>query len=107
MHKELMIQLFAVCMFQDIMVNTDFGEMLNRVREQLPDLRLRTGGDGAPRRPKARVHPMVKLKNYIEKNNLRLVDFFNRLDEDRSMSVTREEFAQGIEVGLVLPPWPY
>ena len=74
-------------------------EILNKVREELPNLKVRQGSEGAPRKPKARVHPFVKLRNYIEKHNLRLVDFFNKFDKDHSMSVTREEFAQGIEVG--------
>lgn len=43
---------------------------------------------------------MVKLRNYIEKNNLRLVDFFNKFDKDHSMSVTREEFTEGLEVNM-------
>lgn len=51
-----------------------------------------------PPKPKARVHPMVKLVNYIEKHELRLVDFFNKFDKDGSMSVTHEEFVEGIEV---------
>lgn len=97
---------------QDIMVNTDFGDVLRKVKEQIPLLKVRTGGDGVPLRPKAKVHPMIKLKNFIEKNNMRVVDFFNSLDEDHSMGVTREEFAQGIEVttiqeviSLCYAPW--
>ena len=42
--------------------------------------------------------PMTKLRNYMEENNLRLVDFFNQFDQDHSMSVTREEFKIGVEV---------
>jgi predicted nucleic acid-binding Zn finger protein len=85
--------------FSDIMVNSDFLDILKKVQEQTPSLKVRTGGDVAPLRPKAKLHPMMKLKNYIEKNNMRLVDFFNTLDKDRSMGVTRQEFAQGLEVG--------
>ncbi|ELU14920.1 hypothetical protein CAPTEDRAFT_163530 [Capitella teleta] len=82
--------------FSDILVNSDFGDILKKVREQLPALKVRTGGDGVPLRPKAKLHPMTKLTNYIEKNNLRLVDFFRTLDKDGSMGVTREEFSQGL-----------
>ena len=42
----------------------------------------------------------VKLQNYIEKRKMRLIDFFNQFDADGSMSVTREEFSQGLEVSL-------
>ena len=41
---------------------------------------------------------MTKLAHYIEKQGLRLVDFFNKFDKDGSMSVTHEEFVEGIEV---------
>lgn len=63
---------------------------------------MKHGGMEPPKKPKAPVHPMVKLANYIQKNNLRLVDFFNKFDKDGSMSVTYEEFEQGIEVWYIL-----
>jgi len=51
-----------------------------------------------PPKPKARLHPMVKLQNYIDKHNLKLIDFFQKFDKDGSMSVSHEEFADGIQV---------
>ena len=85
---------------QDILVNNDFHDVFKQVQEQLPNIKMKHGGDGLVPKPKAKVHPMIKLQNYIEKNNLRLVDFFNRFDKDGSMSVTREEFKEGIDVSL-------
>ena len=41
---------------------------------------------------------MVKLQRFIQKNNLRLVDFFNDFDTDGSMSVTYDEFEIGLKV---------
>lgn len=41
---------------------------------------------------------MMKLQNYITKYQLKLVDFFLEFDKDGSMCVSREEFAQGIQV---------
>ena len=84
---------------QDVLVNKDFEDIFRQVREQLPQLKMRHGGMEAPLKPKARMHPMVKLMAYIDKNNLRLVDFFNKFDKDGSMSVTHEEFKQGLKVG--------
>ena len=52
--------------------------------------------------PYFQLDPMTKLRNYIEENNLRLVDFFNQFDQDHSMSVTRDEFKTGVEVKCVL-----
>ncbi|XP_078336521.1 uncharacterized protein LOC111138432 isoform X1 [Crassostrea virginica] len=83
--------------FKDILVNKDFDDIFKQVQEQIPDIKMRHGGMEPPKKPRARIHPMVKLTNYIEKNNLRLVDFFNKFDKDGSMSVTYEEFQQGIE----------
>lgn len=79
-------------------MNKDFDDIFKQVQEQVPDIKMRHGGMEPPKKPRARIHPMVKLTNYIEKNNLRLVDFFNKFDKDGSMSVTYEEFQQGIEV---------
>ncbi|XP_021370386.1 leucine-rich repeat-containing protein 74B-like isoform X4 [Mizuhopecten yessoensis] len=83
--------------FSDILVNNDFNDIYKQVQEQCPELKLKHGGMEPPKKPKKPVHPMVKLANYIQKNNLRLVDFFNKFDKDGSMSVTYEEFQQGIE----------
>lgn len=88
----------AYVFLQDILVNKDFEEVFQLVLEQLPGLKLTHGGMEPPQKPKAKVHPMVKLANYIEKHELRLVDFFNKFDKDGSMSVTHEEFMEGIEV---------
>ncbi|XP_053374994.1 leucine-rich repeat-containing protein 74B-like isoform X4 [Mercenaria mercenaria] len=83
--------------FNDILVNKDFEDVFKQVQEQIPDIQLTHGGMEPPPKPKAKVHPMVKLVNYIEKHELRLVDFFNKFDKDGSMSVTHEEFVEGIE----------
>lgn len=37
------------------------------------------------------------LKKYVEEKNYRLVDLFNQFDKDNSLSVTREEFRQGLK----------
>lgn len=79
-------------------MNKDFEEILQKVKEQLPGLRVKHGGMDVPLKPKTPVHPMVKLMTYINKNNIRLVDFFNKFDKDGSMSVTPDEFYQGLQV---------
>ncbi|XP_074643963.1 uncharacterized protein LOC141900812 isoform X3 [Tubulanus polymorphus] len=83
--------------FSDILVNQDFHDIYKQVKENLPELTCKLGSDGMPEKPKFRVHPMIKLKNYIEKQDLRLVDVFNKWDKDKSMSVTVEEFIAGVE----------
>jgi len=37
------------------------------------------------------------LKQYVEDKNYRLVDLFNQFDKDKSLSVTRDEFRQGLK----------
>ena len=41
---------------------------------------------------------MKILKNWIEDNQMRLLDLFNTLDKDKSMNITVKEFADGLKV---------
>ncbi|KAL8613986.1 hypothetical protein ACOMHN_023221 [Nucella lapillus] len=89
--------------FADILVDQDFEAIYQQVKDQLPQLRITHGGSVAPPKPRARLHPMVKLMAYIDKNELRLVDFFNRFDQDGTMSITRDQFRQGLrDAGIPL-----
>lgn len=88
-------------LFQDVLVNKDFEEIFKQVKEQLPNIKMKHGGMEPPQKPKAKIHPMVKLMNYIEKNNLKLIDFFSQLDKDGSMCISYEEFEQGLEVNII------
>ena len=89
---------FCLNIFQDVLVDKDFDTIFEQVRAQLPGVRMRHGGTEPPLKPKVRAHPMLRLMTYIDKNKLRLVDFFNKFDKDGSMSVTHEEFKQGLSV---------
>ncbi|KAL9985644.1 hypothetical protein ACROYT_G008067 [Oculina patagonica] len=42
------------------------------------------------------------LKQYVEEKNYRLIDLFNQFDKDNSLSVTRDEFRQGLK-GIGVP----
>ncbi|PAA66046.1 hypothetical protein BOX15_Mlig009974g1, partial [Macrostomum lignano] len=82
--------------FQDIMVNDDFKDLHHQLLETMPELKVEVGVK-VPHREKAKVHPMMKLRNFVEKRGMKMIDFFNTFDKDRSMSVTREEFLEGLE----------
>lgn len=58
------------------------------------------GAGGADFKPQARPTPMKILKNYIEDNQMRLLDLFNTLDKDKSMNITVKEFADGLKVSF-------
>nr|CAB3263531.1 leucine-rich repeat-containing protein-like [Phallusia mammillata] len=89
--------------FSDVVVNKDFVELEKEVKEARPKLVIIHGGAETDKvKPKPRADPMSKLRQYIEDNNLRLVDFFNQFDEDHSMTVTREEFQKGVETAGIL-----
>lgn len=83
------------------MVDKDCDKVFLELKSRLPNLSLKHGGTEPPLKPKARLHPMVKLQNYIEKHDLKLIDFFHRFDKDGSMSVSHEEFTEGIQVRLI------
>ena len=87
--------------FQDITVNIDFIELCKDVQQGRPHMKISHGGTGgAAFKPKARPSPMKILKNWIEDNQMRLLDLFNTLDKDKSMNITVKEFADGLKVNL-------
>ena len=44
-------------------------------------------------------NPLEILLLFMSDQNLRLVDLFKSFDKDQSMSLTREEFIDGLKVG--------
>lgn len=86
----------------DITVNNDFVELCKEVQQLRPNMKIRHGGTGgAAFKPKPRPSPMKILKNWIEDNQMRLLDLFNTLDKDKSMNITVKEFADGLkETGI-------
>lgn len=90
---------FSPIFFQDITVNNDFVELCKEVKHLRPNMKISHGGTGgAAFKPKPRPTPMKILKNYIEDNQMRLLDLFNALDKDKSMNITVKEFADGLQV---------
>ncbi|XP_067935060.1 leucine-rich repeat-containing protein 74B-like [Watersipora subatra] len=91
--------------FDDVLVNKDFNEIHQELKNLIPDIHVYHGGLEPPKKPKAKLHPMVKVQNYITKHNLKLIDFFRRFDQDGSMSVSHSEFKEGLEdLGIHLQP---
>ena len=75
-----------------------YKEEYEAFKTMFPNTQVKTGCDEIKLKPKARVHPILKLRNYIERHRIRLIDFFNKFDKDGSMSVSREEFRSGLVV---------
>ncbi|XP_074637082.1 uncharacterized protein LOC141895203 isoform X1 [Acropora palmata] len=88
--------------FRDITVNNDFMQLCKEVQQMRPELKIKHGGSGgAPFKTNSRPSPMKILKNWIEDNQMRLLDLFNTLDKDKSMNITVKEFADGLkETGI-------
>ena len=83
--------------FSDIRVGKYFAEM--KINETLPNLKVITGGTWIPKpKKKPKMDPMTMLKTYMDQQGLRLVDFFNKLDTDGSMTLSRDEFKEGIQM---------
>ncbi|MGH0143176.1 UNVERIFIED_CONTAM: hypothetical protein FKN15_077908 [Acipenser sinensis] len=95
--------------FSDITVNKDFDDLHTSVKEMFPNLKVIHGGNADKFRKTKAKHsptqlsgPLYKLKQHLKENSLNLVDFFERVDEDKSAVVTRREFEQGL-VGAGIP----
>ncbi|XP_070577253.1 leucine-rich repeat-containing protein 74A-like isoform X2 [Ptychodera flava] len=86
----------------DILITIEFEDILKEILEMKPDLKIEHGGTGGYSKhnrevKKVIVDPMAHLLDYVQKNNLRLLDLFQRFDKDKSMSVSKEEFKRGIQ----------
>lgn len=78
-----------------------FKEEFKNFQTLFPHISVKTGCDGIKLKPKIKINPIIKLRNFIEKHQIKLIDFFNKFDKDGSMSVSREEFREGIlELGI-------
>ncbi|XP_066545746.1 leucine-rich repeat-containing protein 74B isoform X2 [Amia ocellicauda] len=90
--------------FSDITVNKDFDDLYSAIKEMFPNLQVKHGGNADMfRKTKAKTDPLSKLKEHMNKSNLKLEDFFETVDEDKSALVTRAEFQQGLmAMGLPL-----
>lgn len=43
-------------------------------------------------------NPMAIVKNYIEEEGLRMLDFFKQMDKDHGGTISKEEFIEGLSV---------
>ncbi|XP_069475220.1 leucine-rich repeat-containing protein 74B isoform X2 [Ambystoma mexicanum] len=83
--------------FSDITVNKEFEDLYNTLKSLLPNLTVQHGGNTVLfKKDKFKTDPLTKLKNYLQEKNVRLVDFFENVDEDNSTLITRLEFQQGL-----------
>ena len=83
---------------QDITVDKFFLEELEEFQKSFPNVHIKTGSDSLKLKPKVKLHPIIKLRNYIDKHHLKLAEFFNKFDKDGSMNVTKDEFIMGLKV---------
>jgi hypothetical protein len=89
--------------FSDIIVDKFYREEYEKFRALFPNIQVKTGCDELKLKPKAKINPIVKLKNFVDKRNLKILDFFLEYDKDSSMTVTKADFLAGIKnIGLTL-----
>ncbi|XP_071785954.1 uncharacterized protein [Asterias amurensis] len=91
----------------DIVVNKDFVDLLEDLKRGRTNfLVFYKGAVGQFEKPAEKeADPLKLLIQYIEKNNLRIWDLFKAYDKDNSLTVTREEFKNGI-MGSNIPLTP-
>ena len=46
--------------------------------------------------------PVAIITQYIEKQNLRVVDFFNSFDKNKNLKICAEEFKRGVKVSATI-----
>ena len=96
---------FIIISKQGMCVSTKFIEDLEEIRQTRKldvkyDLVLEQSDIGGDDEDFLNADPMVVLMEYMRQKNMRLVDLFTRLDADGSKSLSRQEFKDGLLVGL-------
>ncbi|XP_022103215.1 leucine-rich repeat-containing protein 74A-like isoform X2 [Acanthaster planci] len=91
----------------DIVVNKDFVDLLEEIKQGRTNfLVFFKGAIGQfEKPPEKEADPLKLLVQHIEKNNLRIWDLFKAYDKDNSLTVTRDEFKNGI-LGSNIPLTP-
>ena len=87
-------------------MNKDFVDLLEEIkRGRTSFLVFYKGAIGKFEKPQEKeADPLKLLVQYIEKNNLRIWDLFKAYDKDNSLTVTRDEFRNGILVREQIHP---
>ena len=95
-----MLPFFQECLFQ-----CNFREKVEEFKEKHPEVSVIHGYTDSYGKRKLRQYNMVEealnaMKLYCEQHNLNIVELFSRFDTDGSMSVTHDEFREGLRVGF-------
>lgn len=88
--------------FNSLYVNHETTVLMDKLMAKIPGLKVIVGGftkgknttDNKEQLQKELIHI---LKSYLFKHRLRMVDLFNQWDKDKSFSITREEFRNGVK----------
>ncbi|XP_012559255.1 leucine-rich repeat-containing protein 74B isoform X1 [Hydra vulgaris] len=93
-----MVTTIAELHFTDIQVTKEFIDLVAKIKSKVPTLNVYHGGlGGSLQKPEERKNPMKVLRVYIKENQLRIFDFFKKLDKDKSLSLTIAEFVSGLK----------
>ena len=87
--------------FETILVNEGDKKNMDTLTDRIPDLIIKIGGYTTGGLDKYDENALRKellniLKAYLVKNRLRMVDLFNQWDKDKSFTITRQEFRNGV-----------
>ena len=80
-----------------------FKEKLKLVQEKLTELNIPFGYTDSYGKRKLKQYNVVEealteMKKYCDQHGIGIIELFSRFDEDGSMSVTHDEFKQGLRV---------
>ncbi len=88
---------------QEIILGNSFKEKLKEVQEKHENLNVPFGYTDSYGKRKLKQYNVVEealtaMKKYCDEHGIGIIELFSRFDEDGSMSVTHDEFKQGLRV---------
>ena len=92
-------------LFQEIILGRVFKDRMKEVQDKHTELNIPFGYTDSYGKRKLKQYNVVEealtaMKKYCDDHGIGIIELFSRFDEDGSMSVTHEEFKQGLRVCL-------
>ncbi|XP_068094833.1 leucine-rich repeat-containing protein 74B [Hyperolius riggenbachi] len=90
--------------FSDIVVNKQFDDLHTAVKATMPNLMIKLGGNSEMfKRTYLKADPIQKVKNYAKDNNLQLSELMGKMEEQKAIQITHEDFEQTLtSIGIIM-----
>uniref|UniRef100_A0A8C5LNE5 Uncharacterized protein n=1 Tax=Leptobrachium leishanense TaxID=445787 RepID=A0A8C5LNE5_9ANUR len=91
--------------FCDIVVNKEFDDLYEAMKERIPNLSVKHGGNADLfKRGSTKIDPLNKIRQYIMEKNIQLPEWFTQTNNEKNILLSHEEFEEQLmRAGIMIP----